>query len=493
MNRSQFISFMSNPDKLTGSDSALLAELLKNFPYFQTAHLLYAKSLHNENSIHYNNQLKITATYATDRKVLYNLITNKFVQEPAFAGVEESVSIVQEAVIKEVVPAINDGTEVIRTIKVTTEEEISKRKESDIESVGAKGAAEIPNNNEAVTEIAVGPFVYSVDPEVFVKTEQEKVEETISPENSVLLQVVDKQVVVGVSAVELNAENKTHEQTDIKADTDVSLDVEIKNAQISKESEVLETVDNIADIQIVVAVEEENTAVLETVNEGLQAQNDEPEEKQALIPDKPTVAGAVVESSKDSAVDLEKEYLAEAAIADTELKLMHREYAVPDYIVEEKTQDSEPSNFILNTLVEKSEEIKKDGVSLEFDNNQPHSFTDWLKHASEGKEKKPSDQKTAQNTEKLSSTDLIDKFLREEPRISKPKTEFYNPVNKAKQSVADDITFMSETLAKILVLQGNYTKALHAYENLRLKYPEKRLYFAAQIKNIRKLINQQKQ
>lgn len=371
MNRSQFISFMSNPGKLRGNDSAMLAELLKNFPYFQTAHLLYAKSLHNENSIHYNNQLKVTATYATDRKVLYNLITNKFVQEPALAGVEDSVQ------------------------------------ESEIKEAGIKNIAELPSNKAAVvSEIAVEPFVYHVDPEVF--------------------------------------------------------------------------------------------AVPETVKESFRVQseeqNDETKEKaEDLIPAITDKADTAVESSRDLVVDLEKEYLAEAAIADTELKLMHREYAVPDYFVEEESQDSGTSDFILNTLVEESEEIKKKDVSVEFNSNQPHSFTDWLKHASESPEKNISEQKTAQSTEKLSSTDLIDKFLREEPRISKPKTEFYNPVNKAKQSVADDITFMSETLAKILVLQGNFTKALQAYENLRLKYPEKRLYFAAQIKNIRKLINQQKQ
>ena len=83
--------------------------------------------------------------------------------------------------------------------------------------------------------------------------------------------------------------------------------------------------------------------------------------------------------------------------------------------------------------------------------------------------------------------------IKDEPKLSPQKTAFYSPVNMAKQSVAEDITFVSETLAKIYVLQGNYAKAIKAYENLRLKYPEKRLYFASQIKNLRKLINQRKQ
>ena len=50
-------------------------------------------------------------------------------------------------------------------------------------------------------------------------------------------------------------------------------------------------------------------------------------------------------------------------------------------------------------------------------------------------------------------------------------------------------TFVSETLAKIFVMQGNYNKALQAYENLRLKYPEKRLYFASRISELAFKIN----
>ena len=94
MNRTQFISFIAAPDNLSGADATLLSGLVKNFPYFQTAHLLYAKSLHNQHSIHYNNQLKITAAYATDRKVLHRLITKQ--QEPEMDIVKVPVQEVIE-------------------------------------------------------------------------------------------------------------------------------------------------------------------------------------------------------------------------------------------------------------------------------------------------------------------------------------------------------------------------------------------------------------
>ena len=124
------------------------------------------------------------------------------------------------------------------------------------------------------------------------------------------------------------------------------------------------------------------------------------------------------------------------------------------------------------------------------------SFTDWLKYLDTGKISTKTEnpaKETEKSENQLSAFELIDKFIKDEPRINPVKTEFFSPVNMAKQSVAEDITFVSETLAKIYVLQGNYAKAIQAYESLRLKYPEKRLYFASQIKNLKKLINQQKQ
>ena len=161
--------------------------------------------------------------------------------------------------------------------------------------------------------------------------------------------------------------------------------------------------------------------------------------------------------------------------------------------MEEEKEERVESNFVLNTS---SEEKKSEDKLVEVDEDSL-SFVDWLKHVDDGetiaiktKEEKMAEP-VGKTDKKLGAFELIDKFIKEEPKIARPKVEFYNPVNKAKQSVAEDITFVSETLAKIYVLQGNYIKALQAYENLHLKYPEKRLYFAAQIKNLRKLINQQ--
>src|ERR1041385_4783796 len=91
MNAQQLISWMNKPATLGKEASAQLDTLTQTFPFFQTAHLLYIKSLHNENSFLYNNQLKVAAAYTTNRKVLYELITKKEVAGNEAAAVEEIV------------------------------------------------------------------------------------------------------------------------------------------------------------------------------------------------------------------------------------------------------------------------------------------------------------------------------------------------------------------------------------------------------------------
>ena len=107
-----------------------------------------------------------------------------------------------------------------------------------------------------------------------------------------------------------------------------------------------------------------------------------------------------------------------------------------------------------------------------------------LKEIEAEKQKKETEQA---QPKKLSRKELIDKFILENPSISRPKAEFYNPISVAQNSIIDQENIVSETLGKIYEKQGYIEKAISIYEKLCLKYPEKSRYFAAQIERLKKV------
>ena len=68
-------------------------------------------------------------------------------------------------------------------------------------------------------------------------------------------------------------------------------------------------------------------------------------------------------------------------------------------------------------------------------------------------------------------------------------TELENRIEIIEKSTAENDDIITETLAAIYLQQKNYEKALDAYKKLSLKYPEKSIYFAIQIKEIEKIKN----
>jgi len=70
--------------------------------------------------------------------------------------------------------------------------------------------------------------------------------------------------------------------------------------------------------------------------------------------------------------------------------------------------------------------------------------------------------------------------------FEKPRKEFFSPTKKAKESLSEETLPVSETLARIYQSQGNISKAIFVYQQLSLIIPEKKSYFASQIKSLKK-------
>jgi hypothetical protein len=84
----------------------------------------------------------------------------------------------------------------------------------------------------------------------------------------------------------------------------------------------------------------------------------------------------------------------------------------------------------------------------------------------------------------LTKEELISKFIKEEPSISRPKPDFFDPVKVARSSREDQPGLVTETLARVHIQQGNIDKAIEIYRKLSLNFPEKSAYFAAQIEKL---------
>ena len=91
----------------------------------------------------------------------------------------------------------------------------------------------------------------------------------------------------------------------------------------------------------------------------------------------------------------------------------------------------------------------------------------------------------AQKPKTKSQKTILEEFIKTEPSVNRPKDGPYDETLRlARESLVDNLDFVSETLAEIYFRQDNPKKAIKIYEQLMLKVPEKKLYFAARIKEI---------
>lgn len=89
MNTAEINELIAQPAKVRGEHTEPMRQLMETYPWCQSFQLLYAKALKTADDPAFSQQLKRTAVYASDRKVLYRLIMQTALRE-TIAKIEEA-------------------------------------------------------------------------------------------------------------------------------------------------------------------------------------------------------------------------------------------------------------------------------------------------------------------------------------------------------------------------------------------------------------------
>jgi predicted Zn-dependent protease len=156
-------------------------------------------------------------------------------------------------------------------------------------------------------------------------------------------------------------------------------------------------------------------------------------------------------------------------------ELLKKDVDEPDFSkVIEKEDDSDK----IKTTPEQ-EELDVSPVITSF------TFTNWFDHLDQAAP--GTSIRYAEDHQRKKDQELIDNFIKNQPSIVPRKDVSEGQEDISEVFIEADDHLMTETLAEIYVRQGYYSRAIHAYEKLSLKYPEKSSYFAIQINKIRQL------
>ncbi len=336
----------------------------------------------------------------------------------------------------------------------------------------------LANSKDVRLESEIEKYAYRISSRaVLYELLHPRFEAEIAPETQTVIHEEVKNPIQETIIIEEEITPEVQEEIVREIEKPVVETIEVKEETIPEvKAEIVEEIEN--PISETVEVEEEiipevNAEIVEKVEKPIQETNEVEEE---IVP-------------KEKSEDFKKEndqleqLIQAAAISSS--------FMETNFLEEEKETKLEPefektpeSDFEAEKKIEKITKVEK----TEIEPKSERSFSSWLSLGATTSAVNPIETKVIKEETKQPE-------IEEEPKktqyynFEKPKREFYSPVKKAKESLSENNMPVSETLAKIFALQGNYPKSIYVYEQLILIFPEKKSFFATQIKNLKKKLN----
>jgi hypothetical protein len=432
MTREQFIDLVKHPSRANSVSDDSYNRLLKDFPYCQPLRILRLRALKDAQSIHYPVELKVTAAHVPDRNRLFDLMHQES------NGFDE---VVAKELLREDIPTSAEDHQILQTADHVPAIDISQEVETF--SAPLETIEEYQEAKNEYNQISTQELVLNRMRELNLPTEPEE-NYPVFPSD-----FLDSRP----RLPEETGENDVHEEIGEKIEED-----EIKPVIYPEE-----TGDNVPPPDL-----------------------DEPDTENEIIEESPYEQPEGISPLVETqASKTETDYFPENNISEREEELP--ELPDPDEVPEitdhsGSQPETQPSGKLSFTSWLRQKPMPGSHLPVDENTQSPLPYTPPKPQA----ESVP---QPVKKTDIQKSKQIIDRFIETDPRITPSRSSFYSPVNMAKRSVQESDDLVSETLARIYAQQGNFQKAIHLYELLSLKFPEKSLYFAALIEELKKKYN----
>jgi tetratricopeptide (TPR) repeat protein len=448
MNKSAFLELIQKASSITDQQTAELEKVSNAFPYCQTAHLLLAKSAYDKGSMLSTQRLRRAASYATDRQLLKRVIYTSPVQAPEF---DEAVTAEQETTLQE--PEIATIAQHETIVEETVLPTIDQSQISDDETIAVESPETIVTTTDEVEDQTITTENNAIVAETEVITEEELIEAQADAVSTIVNEPALNPDAELADLFTISSLNTSF--TDLLAQAP-DPEVEVKNAEI------------------------ENPVLLQDTEAALQEINLQPDaiipQADAIIPQETIVESvplAVNVSDNTDVSDIITTHNPEDAQVTYNYDEIDRMYA-----------EDALGYWMGSSRMGEVLQLKNDYTRPKPYAFHPELILEYNKTHELEKAIQPA---TNILSEQL---DIIDQFLKLNPRLKtmaniklkeEPQEDLSLRNSKIKKGMA------SENLANIFLKQGKVKKAIKIYEQLILKNPEKKSYFAEQIEKLQNL------